>query len=73
MNEQWRDELAELLARAETEGRELTNAEWLRFCELIPLSDRVAMVKRITSKISPGQAAAPCGASLLGLLGPARG
>lgn len=72
-DERWRVELAELLARAEAEGRNLTDGEWLKFCELLPPSDRAAMARCITSKISLGQAVAPCGASLLGLLGPMRG
>ena len=71
--EQWRNELAEMLAAAEKDGRDLTDTEWKRFCELIPPAERARLAERITSKISPGRAAHPCGASQLGLLGPARG
>lgn len=73
MKEQWRDELAELLARAEAEGRDLTTEEWHRFCELLPHSERNAMAQYIISTLSLGRAAALHGASSPGLQEPAKG
>lgn len=57
MRETWRKELAEMLARAESEGRELTEAEWWRFCELLPQAERTAVAEYITSTLSPGRVA----------------
>ncbi len=49
--EQWRVELAELLARVEAEGRELTDAEWRKLLVIVPEKEAAELGEHFTATL----------------------